>query len=101
VRRWFDLAPRLGADLFIKLYSHGTQEANSEGLLNQDLLNVYRWVIATATQLHADTFFVSAWQMFRAVSALCDGRDPVQAAIVSNASSGFDKQSAEISVTHR
>jgi hypothetical protein len=99
VRRWFDLAPRLGADLFIKLYSHGTQEANSEGLLNQDLLNVYRWVAETAAQFQADIFFVSAWQMFRAVSALCEGRDPVQAATLSNAWRGFEKQSADISVT--
>ncbi len=100
VRRWFDLAPQLGGDLFVKLYSHGTQEANSEVLLNQDLLNVYRWVADEAAHVQAETFFVSAWQMYGAVSALCRGRDPVETAIASDWISGRDKQSAETSAVH-
>jgi hypothetical protein len=76
-RRWLDLAPRLGEDLFLKLYSHGTQEANSEALLKHDLLNLYRWTTEAASEFESQIFFVSTWQMFKAISALCNERDPV------------------------
>jgi hypothetical protein len=101
VHRWLDLAPQLGADLFLKLYSHGAQEANSEALLNRDLLNVYRWVADAAAQLHADTFFVSAWQMYLAISALCDGRDPLETSVTSETSSGRDNKTMEKPAVHR
>jgi len=106
VKRWFDLAPQLGGDLFIKLYAHGCPEANCEALLNQDLLNLYRWVAEAGAEVQADTFFVSAWQMFRAISAVCDGRDPVSAAMADDSSRGSAlssgigvKQSGELART--
>ena len=33
VRRWLACAPRVGQDIFIKLFTHGTQERNSSALL--------------------------------------------------------------------
>jgi hypothetical protein len=33
VRRWLDFSPRIGGDVFIKLFTHGTQERNSHALL--------------------------------------------------------------------
>jgi hypothetical protein len=99
VRRWLDLAPQLGSDIFVKLYSHGIPEANSEALLNRDLLNVYRWVSEAASEREASVRFVSAWQMSRAILALCDGRDPVEAAIGSDVLLG-DKQSTDEAQVH-
>ena len=39
VRRWVDLAPRIGTDSFIKLFTHGAQDRNSSALL-QDCAGV-------------------------------------------------------------
>jgi hypothetical protein len=35
--RWLELAPRIGEDIFLKLYTHGTQERHSEYLLEGGL----------------------------------------------------------------
>ena len=37
VQRWLDCAPRIGEDIFIKLFTHGTQERNSSALLSGGL----------------------------------------------------------------
>jgi hypothetical protein len=88
VRRWFELAPRLGGDIFIKLYSHGAPEANAEALLNWDLLKMYRWVAERAAEIGAETRFVSAWQMYSAIAALCSNKSPIDNALASNETIG-------------
>src|SRR5580704_4804141 len=40
-RRWVDLAPRIGADSFLKLYTHGAQERNSAALLCDGLESAF------------------------------------------------------------
>jgi hypothetical protein len=81
MRRWLAVAPRLGQDVFIKLYTHGAQERNSSALLeNGGLDALYRIVAEQAGRMGARWFGVSAWEMYCAVEALRDGRDPEAAA---------------------
>ncbi len=68
VRRLFDLSPMIGNDLFIKLYSHGAQERNSELLLRKrNVVDMYRLIKQEAERRGAAYHFVSAWEMFQAV----------------------------------
>lgn len=76
VRAWFRHAPVLGADQFLKLFAHGTQERHS-GPFFQGMLDA----LFSALQAHAhargmEIYFVSAWRMFLAVEEALAGRDP-------------------------
>src|SRR6202034_2501222 len=44
VSRWLDIAPRIGDDLFLKLYTHGAQDRNLLPLLDAGLPNLFRWL---------------------------------------------------------
>ncbi|HEY8310064.1 MAG TPA: hypothetical protein VIG47_05875, partial [Gemmatimonadaceae bacterium] len=77
VRLWFDVAPVVGDDLFIKLYTHGAVERNMDPLLDQGLANMYRWVADEAQRRGMQFHWATAWQMYRAVEAIADGRDAV------------------------
>lgn len=77
VRLWFDYGPRIGQDLFIKLYTHGTQENNSRALLlNNQLGQCFELAQAEARRCGAALYFASAWEMAQAVQALRLQRDP-------------------------
>jgi hypothetical protein len=80
MRRWLDVAPRLGGDVFIKLYTHGAQERNSAALLEKGGLDaLYRIVAEEAARRGARWYGVSAWEMYCAVDALRTKKDPVAA----------------------
>jgi hypothetical protein len=79
VTRWFDLAPRIGQDLFIKLYSHGALEANAASLLEGGLARLFQLVHEEAMRRGVELFYATAWQMYEVVLALSAGRDPVAA----------------------
>lgn len=81
VRRWFDLAPQIGGDLFIKLYTHGTQERNSSVLLHGALEELYGLIAEEAERRNCEHYWVSAWQMYRAIDALRLRQDPTQAVV--------------------
>jgi hypothetical protein len=70
VRQWFDLAPVIGDDLFLKLYTHGAQERNLEPLLNEGLAKLYLWLAEEAEQRGIEIHWATAWQMYQAVDAL-------------------------------
>ena len=70
VRLWFDLAPRIGDDLFLKLYTHGAPERNMEPLLNEGLRNLFVWLAEEADRRHMDIHWATAWQVYQAVEAL-------------------------------
>jgi hypothetical protein len=70
VRQWFDLAPTIGDDLFLKLYTHGAQERNSEPLLNGGLGNLFRWLAEEAGRRGIEIHWATAWQMYQAAEAL-------------------------------
>jgi hypothetical protein len=70
VRRWFDLAPSIGDDIFLKLYTHGAAERNLEPLLNGGLGDLFRWLAEEAERKGIEIHWVTAYGMFRAISDL-------------------------------
>ena len=79
VSQWFDMAPTLGDDLFLKLYTHGAPERNREPLLNGGFANLYKWLAEEADKRGIEIHWASAWQMYQAADALMAGRKPAQA----------------------
>ncbi len=77
VRQWFDLAPTIGDDLFLKLYTHGAQERNLEPLLNEGLGNLFRWLAEEADRRGIEIHWATAWQMYQAANALIHGSTPL------------------------
>jgi hypothetical protein len=70
VRRWFDLAPTIGGDLFLKLYTHGATERNLEPLLGGALGNLFHWIAEEADRRGIEIHWATAWQMYQAVDSL-------------------------------
>jgi hypothetical protein len=79
VRRWVELAPRIGTDSFIKLFTHGAQERNSSALLRDVLESALNMLVEEANRRACAIHFVSAWQMYLAIEAIGQRRDPVAA----------------------
>jgi hypothetical protein len=79
VGRWVELAPRIGADSFIKLFTHGAQEQNSSALLRDVLESAFNLLVEEASRRRCSVHFVSAWQMYLAIDAIRQRRDPVVA----------------------
>lgn len=79
VRRWVELAPRIGNDSFIKLFTHGAQERNSSALLHGVLESAFNMLVEESARRGCAVHFVSAWQMYLAIEAIGQGRDPVVA----------------------
>lgn len=76
VRRWFDLAPTIGDDLFLKLYTHGATDRNLEPLLGGGLENMFRWLAEEANRRGIEIHWATAWQMYQAANALVEGSQP-------------------------
>jgi len=74
VRQWFDLAPTIGDDLFLKLYTHGAQERNLEPLLGGGLGNLFRWLKEEAERRDMEIHWATAWQLYQAAHGLIHGR---------------------------
>lgn len=77
VRQWFEVAPVVGDDLFIKLYTHGAVERNLDPLLDRGLANLYRWVAEEAQRRGIQCYWATAWQMYLAIDAIVSGREPI------------------------
>jgi hypothetical protein len=77
VRRWVDIAPRIGGDSFIKLYTHGAQERNSAALLSGVLETAFNLIVEEANRRECAIHFVTAWQMYLAIEAVGQRRDPI------------------------
>jgi hypothetical protein len=70
VQRWLELAPRIGKDIFIKLYTHGTQERNSSALLlNGGFDRLFTLFAETCRRRSLEFRYVSTWGMRQAVDA--------------------------------
>ena len=76
VHQWFDLAPMIDGDLFLKLYTHGAAERNLNSLLQGGLSNLFRWLAEEAARRGIEIHWATAWQMYQAVDALIHGREP-------------------------
>ncbi len=94
VRQWFDLAPTIGDDLFIKLYAHGAPDRNREPLLNGGLANLFRWLHEEADQRGIEIHWATAWQMYQAADALMRGSKPSSIARVTNHLANVDSLSS-------
>ena len=79
VKRWVELSPRMGANSFVKLYTHGAQERNSSHLLGGGLGKAFNLLAAEADRRGCAIYFVSAWQMYLAIDAIRQRLDPVAA----------------------
>ena len=67
VRRWLELAPRIGEDIFLKLYTHGTQERHSKYLLEGGLEATLSLITRECQRASLDLHFSTAWEMRQAV----------------------------------
>ena len=79
VRRWLELAPRIGDDIFLKLFTHGTQERHSRYLLEGGLEFTLSLITRECQRAGLDLHFSTAWEMRQAVDALvCGDSRPAQ-----------------------
>ena len=77
---WTKAAPRIGADVFVKLFTHGATERNSAALLEGGaLVRAIQYVAQEADRIGAQLLFVSAWQMWKAIEAVRCQCDPLDA----------------------
>jgi hypothetical protein len=76
VRRWLELAPRIGDDIFLKLFTHGTQERHSQYLLEGGLEFTLSAIARECQRTRLDLHFATAWEMRRAVDASVRGDSP-------------------------
>ena len=77
VHRWFDLAPVVGEDMFLKLHTHGAADRSREQLLNGGLANLFRLLAEEADRRGIEIHWATAWQTYQAVDALVHGKSPV------------------------
>jgi hypothetical protein len=73
VRRWLDLAPRIGDDIFLKLFTHGTQERHSQYLLEGGLEFTLSAITRECQRMCLDLHFSTAWEMRQAVEVTVRG----------------------------
>ncbi|MGE5487639.1 MAG: hypothetical protein ACM3ZB_07465 [bacterium] len=67
VRVWRDTAPRIGGDMFLKLFTHGAPERNANALLSGGLARAFELLLNAASAAGQRIYFVSAWEMKNAV----------------------------------
>ena len=77
VRNWLRLAPMIGDDIFIKLYTHGAPERNLEPLLDSGLADLFRLFAEEANRNGIEIHWATAWQMYQAVDSLIHSRELV------------------------
>jgi hypothetical protein len=77
VSRWLDLAPTIGEDMFLKLYTHGAQDRNLLPLLDAGLPNLFCWLKEETDRRGIEVRWATAWQMYKAADAVIHGRDPL------------------------
>jgi hypothetical protein len=73
VRCWLDLAPRLGRDIFIKLFTHGCQERHSAALLQEGLDALFNAVKTECESRQWPLNYASCWEMYQAIEAIRQG----------------------------
>lgn len=66
-RLWLDYAPRLGGDIFVKLFAHGAPERQAKALLGGGLETALRILREQCRQQQLELRFASAWEAAQAV----------------------------------
>lgn len=75
VGRWLEWAPRIGTNIFIKLYTHGAQEANSKALLDDGGLDrLFRLLPEECRKRGHELHYCSTWEMRLAVDRAAGGK---------------------------
>jgi hypothetical protein len=74
---WLDLAPRIGSNIFLKLFTHGTQEDNLAMLLTHGLDDYLDDIQSQCAARGYRLFFVSAWKMWEAINTIRTGATPL------------------------
>ena len=70
VRRWLELAPRIGNNIFIKLYTHGALERNTQALLYEGGLDrLFALLLEGCRREGHELHYVSTWEMRQAIDA--------------------------------
>ena len=64
---WLDLAPRVGADIFLKLHTHGLQDQTSAALLGGELDNTFQLLKAECQRRGIELRYATPWEMRQAV----------------------------------
>lgn len=72
VNLWLDYSPRIGGDVFIKLFAHGAKEDNAKALLGGGLDQAFRLLAAECARRGIALHYSSAWEMARAVNELAE-----------------------------
>jgi hypothetical protein len=82
---WLALAPRIGDDIFLKLYGHSAREDNAQTLLGSSgsdsgadpgaLSGMFRWIHQAAAQHNLELHWASAFEMFKAADKLIRGQN--------------------------
>ena len=68
VRRWLELAPRIGRDIFLKVHTHGALERNADALLLQGGLDrLFELLAEECRRCGHELRYVSTWEMRQAV----------------------------------
>jgi hypothetical protein len=73
-KRWLDVAPAVGRDIFVKVHTHGAQERNSKPLLGEGLDALFSCGAHECGRRGWELRFASAWEMAQAVEAAAHGR---------------------------
>ncbi len=74
VRGWLELAPRIGADIFLKLHTHGAHDDNIAALLEGGGLdNTFRLLSEECRRRQIELRYVTAWEMRLAVERAARG----------------------------
>ena len=69
VKLWLDFAPMVGPDVFVKLFTHGALESNTQQLFDRDLDRLFGFMGDECKGRGAELRFASAWEMRQAVVA--------------------------------
>jgi hypothetical protein len=78
VQRWLELAPRIGSDLFLKLFAHGALERNMGELLDGGLDLLFSLLREASRRQGFELRFTTAWGMRQAVQTACSNPPGVQ-----------------------
>jgi hypothetical protein len=60
---WLDLAPRIGTDIFLKVFTHGAQPKNADALLNGGLDLLFEDMSAECRRRNLELHYATPWQM--------------------------------------
>lgn len=77
VRRWLAAAPQVGGHQFIKLHTHGAQEAIMDTLLTGGLDNLFNMLDSECRRRGLPLGYLTAHQCANAIETLALGQDPV------------------------